>query len=631
MIGENKKRICLFVVGVLICSCLLEIFVFNYRYWMNAGVKQKEISMKNKKVNLHDIEMKEGTLIITGDDPYFTIDMSGYCSYIGVKMPEDTLDYNINVCHIKDNKIKQNKMHLISPVYKDIPMLEIKDDLTHVKFVPVISERGVNHINSFQIKKLIIQNDLIINYYRIVILWSSVMLLIILICFRKILSVKIHVTFLLIVVMLGINISLVNPVYYSYDEREHFLRSYETSYLDFELFEKKEIPWIENSEEFLDWRGGQSYQNIAEKNNYMKKFDSSEYTKKVFYASTADTYPFIPYIPGAIGIFLGRTLGFSFAWTFFLGRIVSLLGYAIICSWCIKHIKIGKRLLFMVALLPALLFVATSYSADTYTLASSFVVLTIWINMLMQEEKIKKSQVIGFFCFMSIMIMCKVTYAPLCLLFFAIPKEKFEDKREKWIYRIIVLFNSGVISVLTFLYSNTKDINQWKLPGVDVGSQITSILENPLKYLYVVGNDILTNALKYVSGITNSLAYNEALNPLFMFLLLVLLCVVALIDNQSDHMLIIRRAKIVLFIAITCSWGLVATALYITFTPVGSNFIDGIQGRYWGPLIFPLLLLLRNNKIKNTFDDNEFNYGISLIMYFFVIWTLWSILYHCCG
>lgn len=631
----NKKRVfvVLGIIFILFTSILLEVFVFNYRYWTNERCISERLSLQDDKVVLHDIKKKGNKYEITGDNPYFTINKSGYCTYIEIKSDEKLPEYQINVQHMQKNRVVKNKVHSISNLYKDSSILEIKNDLRNVRFVPQI----INNDDStcFSVLSLNVDNQFVVNYYRIAVFFSSMLLLVILVFFYQRIGTKLHLYFLLIIIFIGINIAVINPVNHSYDEREHFIRAYELSYLDFEMFGEKKVPWIEKSDNFLKKASvtysKEAYQNIVEKNNYMKKFASTQYTHEEYYHSAAITYPFVPYIPAAIGIFMGRMLKLPFIWTFLLGRITSLLGYGFICAWCIKHIKYGKRLIFLVMLLPTLFFVSTAYSVDTYTLAFSFLLMTIWINMMTQKENIKLRQIIGFILSMSIIIMCKVTYAPLCLLIFVLPKDKFNQKMKKWKVVTGVVITSGIMSMLTFLYSQLNNLNQWAIPGVNMGEQVKWIMGNPLEYISIFVQDVFQNAVTYLMNILTSLGYNESIAPIWMIILLIVLCIVAVIDHEANQFVLTTKIKMVIGFAILCSWGLVVTALYLTFTPVGSSTIAGIQGRYWGPLIFPLLLLLKNNKVKNSFNEKNFNLSIVWVMTVVLLIVLWSILLYCCG
>jgi Predicted membrane protein len=78
-------------------------------------------------------------------------------------------------------------------------------------------------------------------------------------------------------------------------------------------------------------------------------------------------------------------------------------------------------------------------------------------------------------------------------------------------------------------------------------------------------------------------------------------------DEANDSKLINRtltRLAVIQTLVFIVSLIAVAGALYIAWTPVGRNWVDGIQGRYFLPLI-PLLIpifMVIKRKVKITTD-----------------------------
>ena len=59
---------------------------------------------------------------------------------------------------------------------------------------------------------------------------------------------------------------------------------------------------------------------------------------------------------------------------------------------------------------------------------------------------------------------------------------------------------------------------------------------------------------------------------------------------------------------------LIWTALYLSFTPVGSLVINGVQSRYFIPLILPLLIIINTNKIKTNFNKERLYYVYIILL-----------------
>ena len=101
--------------------------------------------------------------------------------------------------------------------------------------------------------------------------------------------------------------------------------------------------------------------------------------------------------------------------------------------------------------------------------------------------------------------------------------------------------------------------------------------------------------------------------------------VLAVVDNNELPKNMGIKNKIYLLFCVLLSWGLVITSLYITFTPVGSLTISGVQGRYFAPLLFPLLLLFKTNKIKNTFKEVHINGFVICLCTFLLLLLLFKL------
>ena len=57
---------------------------------------------------------------------------------------------------------------------------------------------------------------------------------------------------------------------------------------------------------------------------------------------------------------------------------------------------------------------------------------------------------------------------------------------------------------------------------------------------------------------------------------------------------------------------LIATALYIAFTPIGFETINGCQARYITPLLFPLLALIGNPGILRLSGKQWYNTAVMI-------------------
>lgn len=76
------------------------------------------------------------------------------------------------------------------------------------------------------------------------------------------------------------------------------------------------------------------------------------------------------YIPGALGLLAGETLGLTPLHTVFLGRVLMLLSFLALAAAAIGLARFGNLLLFAVLTLPTTLVLAASYNQDGLVIAS---------------------------------------------------------------------------------------------------------------------------------------------------------------------------------------------------------------------------------------------------------------------
>ena len=187
-----------------------------------------------------------------------------------------------------------------------------------------------------------------------------------------------------------------------------------------------------------------------------------EGTKEVHYSDTQA--PAVTYLPGIIGIVIGRLLGLNGILVIVLGRLCSILFYLFTMYWFIRLMPCGKAAAFIIAVLPMTIQQCCSYSYDSVVIEVVFLYLAVLFGLLYRKEKIQRYHVVLYVIFMIIMAMSKGgTYMPLCLLTIMIPADRFKDKKQKWIFTgsmaaiAVVAFLSSTLSYVLYVASPTAE------------------------------------------------------------------------------------------------------------------------------------------------------------------------------
>lgn len=346
---------------------------------------------------------------------------------------------------------------------------------------------------------------------------------------------------------------------------------------------------------------------------------------KRYYPDQLLSFASLGYVPSAVGLWTGRLLHLSFSSTIILGRIANLFSYCIVCFWAIRISPVKKVLFVVVSLIPESIFLAANYSYDPWLtsmilLGTAILLREMWGN----PEPLDFSKVAMASLVMFLGLGVKAVYFPIIGLFFLMPVSKFNDRAQRnRYYAFVVLFGLFVLAsfALPFLFNvgTGADVGDQR-GGSDVSSseQLRFILSDPLRYAGILEAFFTSTffnpanssgylfSFAYLSGgspVGLSLASLD--NPAVNFVPVLFLIGIALFDNEDGGAWRHAGKGSTIWTAVIYlgTYVLVATALYVSFTPVGHETVNGCQLRYQLPILAPMLAVLLNYGKPLGFKD----------------------------
>ncbi len=330
------------------------------------------------------------------------------------------------------------------------------------------------------------------------------------------------------------------------------------------------------------------------------------------------TYTSVGYVPSAVGLWLGRALHLPFDVTFTLGRWMNLLAYCIVSFVAIRIIPVKKILLCAVALLPTNLFMASYYSYDPWLISFLFVAIALVVREICTpDKKLSTKTWLTVFLVFFVALGPKAIYFPLIGLLFLLPKSKFESAKQRRLFiGSVVLLGCIVVAtfLLPFVASGAGDSSDMR-GGSDVSApgQVAFILADPLRYVGILINFFVNQylAIGMSCEYTLSFAYFGNLGMVYPWLCTfpVIFLLFVAVSDAGEHSWLLCKAPIIAWMALLfiLTVGLVASSLYVSFTPVGLDTVKGCQPRYLLPLIFPLLALCFNFRLQNRIRSDRYN------------------------
>lgn len=330
----------------------------------------------------------------------------------------------------------------------------------------------------------------------------------------------------------------------------------------------------------------------------------------------------IGYLPVSAMLALSRILGLPFIASFILGRLGNLLLYSIVTFFAVRRLRSGKLLLSLCALFPAMVFLTSGYNYDGWITALLFLGFATLFSQLQQPgRKVGFRDALGIILPLLLGCLIKAVYFPVMLAPLLLRKDRFGSPGQRRAYRFFVVL-AGLLIILTFLPTFVQRpeayVDSRASEGTGGVSQLSVMLANPFGYLAILIRAMVNN-LKLPSSqhFMTFFAYLGHPPDFVWHIALVMTILLAVLDRNDADAAIRPEDRLVTIGACLLALAMMATALYIGFTPVGSQEIDGFQYRYVLPVLFPMLYMLGSAKVRHTLDRNALSmavFGISALM-----------------
>lgn len=360
----------------------------------------------------------------------------------------------------------------------------------------------------------------------------------------------------------------------------------------------------------------------------------------VAHGSWRDLYKRISSLPASILYFVLSVIGLPFSFKFVATRLVYALIYSVVLYFGMRRLKSGKMIFAVVSLFPTMLFIASSYGYDYWVNAFTMTGIAYLVGALQRpDEKITAREaalMIGAFV---IGLGPKAIYFPMILLCLLVPKSRFASARQSRLFRAAVvgamLFVLASFAIPYFFVSG-PGVGDTR-GGSDVNSmeQIKFILSNPVEYAGIC----LSFLGQYLSlpdsqGYIIFYAYLGFCSPLVWAAILLITAFVAVTDKAPCDKAVNRwQSRVLITVLSFITLVLVATSLYVSFTPVASPTVAGCQPRYILPLVFAFLVFIgpraiKGSPIKGGSCYNGIVLGSMLALNYIGIWQVYIGLIH---
>ena len=587
IINYKYFNVCLILFSILV-SLFWVTIIDNIHYFKNDFKGNEEVS--DVTYSLEDNNL----IVDIKTDKKYIYELE----FDGENKTKDYVYYNsYAVIDGKDVLLQQEKL---SNIYDDKDIIHIGKNTSEIKLI--FTEVNSDDVN---LSNLIVSNTYQINILKMLVIGVSLYLLLdLLSIIFKDKKPKLYLYFLKISILTGFIIAILSPMYYSLDEKEHFVRAYNVS--EFNLIKTKndKVNWPVLVGPVIDnpytINIPSTYRAYVNNLKYLDEISKKDYALEV-HNSSAEPYLFPGYLISGVGIFVGKIMGLSFPYQFYLGRIFNTVFYALIVAFAIKLCKKYAKIIFALGLIPGLVFQSASYSADMFTNAFALLAVALTIYYRDKKEKVNlKNLIILTFCYLMVFIT-KIAYFPIVLLIYLIPNSKFKNEKVAKLTKIIIPLIGGFVFGLASLYAKHVGIVQWPVEGANTVLQLKYIITNPFKYIYTMYKTLQSGLVAIINVLATNLGACGNMGEID-FLLIIGILVMAIASSNED---LRKMDKFVLILIVLSSIVAGMSSMYLSFNPVGNNFVEGFQGRYLAPVLLPFLLLFTSSKFKIDIEEKK--------------------------
>ncbi|MCS6994421.1 MAG: DUF2142 domain-containing protein [Anaerolineales bacterium] len=422
---------------------------------------------------------------------------------------------------------------------------------------------------------------------------------------------------ILTLMIFGLLTTILIPVGGGFDEETHLMRVWEMSALEFIPNQKlgKEIPFPAIYWE-ISYRRQPFVRTVPL--DFWEKYGSlslDEFDYVYQGARTRSTYFPSLLLPHALVMrYLGRRFDIPALPVFYAVRWAGLLSYILLSWLAVRLIPVGKWTLAIIATLPTAILQASTVSADSISNGLAF--LMIAISFWLSHKKMIGVKEMFFLCVMfSLLFTAKINIIPLAFLPFILTRpSQFRVK-----HGYSVLIGIGIMLMMVEVggwNAVLRTHNQGSVSHANPLEQIEFVLLHPIQFVQILWNDLATNGISRfldslaiygynyweVPGVVYGLSTFSLLASLFTQDVTQQSVVSQPLPKQnnkfSTHLLKITHLEyhtyhsgwqiIGIFMLFWANYLATIIGMYVAFTPVGHNSINGVQGRYF-LTVWPLL------------------------------------------
>lgn len=327
----------------------------------------------------------------------------------------------------------------------------------------------------------------------------------------------------------------------------------------------------------------------------------------------------VPAVPAAAGALTGANQ----LLIFYLMRIANLTVGVLLISLSISLLPYGKRIAFLLGLLPMTIFLLASVNYDALFIPILFVFIASVLHLMEREKAIGLKEILILIFLTIVISTTKLAFVPMILISLILRPKLFKGGWKGFLLFGLVLLLSNCAAIILFQnLGGALTSPEWTDPSV----QIQDIVSDPLGYLVIFARTVLRNGVWYARSMIGTLGWLDyRLTTLTYVLMSVAGFLFGMVEGKKVKML--QWQKVALILLSLATVVIIMTGMYIFSTHPGVEMIEGVQGRYFIPIAFAVLLPAVSY-IPHSWtlfaERRLFTYGMFVVIVISAVDTVWQ-------
>ena len=298
------------------------------------------------------------------------------------------------------------------------------------------------------------------------------------------------------------------------------------------------------------------------------------------------------YAPGAAGLAVGGVVGLPALGSFYLGRLVNALAGLALLLAALRLLPFGRNALLATALLPTFAYQTGSLSPDAVINGLGFLGLALALRTAFMRPAPLSSA--ALLVTGPLLALCKGVYLPLMAAGL-----RWRGPRDARLWLILSAMAAGAVAFIGWMHYSGGSQALYHIQSRKTGEtmmtaplrdQLAVILADPVSFIRILATSVIERAPVYALQVVGRFGWNAILLPLLAYPLALLMLGAGIACGSDARFGMGQRLW---WLAVAAGVALlIETAMYLTGTPLGAEYIQGTQGRYFLPVLTLVLLAL---------------------------------------